>query len=101
MLKTIYAEVAELFPDDYVHIGGDEMRSCFFRDAGVQQRLREQGMSASSAINKLLATGIAELRARGKTPIAWEACCSARWSLLCLREDRCVPRRRISMRTTL
>lgn len=50
-IDDLLAEVVAVFPDEYVHIGGDEVHSSWWRDhAGVQAFMAQQGCVDSAAL---------------------------------------------------
>ncbi|MCZ6887976.1 MAG: family 20 glycosylhydrolase, partial [Gammaproteobacteria bacterium] len=63
-VTTLLEEVAEVFPDDYVHFGGDEVNSAWWSEAGI-----EDIENAQAAFNKKV---IRILGTLGKKPVGWD-----------------------------
>lgn len=73
-LEDVLAEVTELFPGRYVHIGGDEaVKDQWEASARVQQRMRELGAKDEMGMQSLLVARLERfLAARGKRLIGWD-----------------------------
>ncbi|MES2308533.1 MAG: beta-N-acetylhexosaminidase [Verrucomicrobiota bacterium] len=73
-LKDVLKEVTELFPFDYVHIGGDEVvKKQWKEDAATQKRMKELGIVDEEALQNWFVREMAlYLGARGKKAIGWE-----------------------------
>ena len=73
-LKDVLTEVLELFPSEYIHIGGDESprkrwKSCPF----CQERIRREGLRNEAELQSYLVRRIEEwLRDRGRRLIGWD-----------------------------
>ena len=73
-LKDVLTEVLELFPSEYIHIGGDESprkrwTSCPF----CQERIRREGLRNEAELQSYLVRRIEEwLRDRGRRLIGWD-----------------------------
>ena len=73
-LKDVLTEVLELFPSEYIHIGGDELprkrwKSCPF----CQERIRREGLRNEAELQSYLVRRIEEwLRDRGRRLIGWD-----------------------------
>ena len=61
-LHTLFAEMAELFPDPYVHLGGDEVHAAAWPDVD----------DAVAAQQRFTAAIAADVLALGKVPIVWD-----------------------------
>ena len=79
MLDTLIGELAEMFEDDYMHIGCDEVSFAGLNSsASIVRYMAEHGLSRTGTrgFKKLIATYIERLTAiviaKGKTPIAWQ-----------------------------
>ena len=73
-LEQIFGEIAEVFPDEYVHFGGDEVRSSEWRSsASIQNYMRAQKIDDVSGLqadfNRQL---ISKLEGLGKNPVGWD-----------------------------
>ena len=74
VLEQIFGEIAEIFPDEYVHFGGDEVRSSEWRSsASIQNYMRAQKIDDTdglqAAFNRQL---ICTLEGLGKYPVGWD-----------------------------
>lgn len=72
-LATLFAEVADLFPFEYVHIGGDEVIKDRWRDCAQCQRLmRERRMDSIEQLHGYFVSRVeATLRRLGRRAIGW------------------------------
>jgi len=73
-IDGLLAEVTEVFPDEYVHIGGDEVHSSWWREhAGLQAFMAEQRLADSAALqayfNRRVAVSLAN---RHRKAIGWD-----------------------------
>ena len=73
-LKALTTEIAELFPGNYFHLGGDEAPKDRWKECPhCQRRIREQGLSSEEELQSWLLKEItAHLRTLGKTVIGWD-----------------------------
>jgi len=73
-LQDVLAEVAELFPGEYVHIGGDEaVKEQWEASAAVQQRIQELGLKDETAMQAyFIARMNTFLKEKGKKLIGWD-----------------------------
>ncbi|HZW17887.1 MAG TPA: family 20 glycosylhydrolase [Luteimonas sp.] len=73
-LEDVMAEVAELFPGRYVHIGGDEaVKDQWKASPRVQARMRELGVANKAQLQGYFVERMARfLAARGKRVIGWD-----------------------------
>ena len=73
-LCLLYSEVIALFPDPYIHIGGDEVSySCWESNPEIQQWMKERNYTDYSLLqayyeNRL----IGSMAAANRTPIVWQ-----------------------------
>src|SRR2546430_2932430 len=67
-LEDVLAEVMELFPGEYVHVGGDEaVKDQWQSSARVQARMRELGVPSEAALQGDFTRRLGEyLRAHGR-----------------------------------
>ena len=72
-LKDVLDEVAELFPSDMIHIGGDEaVKYRWRRCPDCQRRIREKGLPSEDALQRWLVLEIGEyLAGKGKHTVVW------------------------------
>ncbi len=73
-LKTLFTEVAQVFPDTYLHIGGDEVHPEWWtKDPAVQQFMLanklEHPADLQNYFNRQLCAIVREI---GKQPVAWD-----------------------------
>lgn len=72
-IETLLRELAEVFPDAYVHIGGDEVSPDWWqRDPVIAEYLQQQGMNTHDLQNEFLTRVCALVRDMGKRPVAWD-----------------------------
>lgn len=73
LLEDILTEVCELFPSEYVHIGGDEVQmEQWQRCPDCQALMRREGMDDPAQLQRLFMTRmIAILEKNGKRPALW------------------------------
>ena len=73
-LETVLAEVIELFPYKYIHIGGDEaVKKDWEVCVNCQKRMKDEGMKHKNELQGYMVRRIeAFLRERGKTVIGWD-----------------------------
>ena len=66
-IETVYAEVAELFPAPYIHVGGDEIPSGVWRNSPAAAG-RDHGQILTYFYDRLTTL----LHSLGKRPAAWQ-----------------------------
>ena len=73
-LDTLLAEVATLFPDELVHIGGDEVHPRAWQGVPhIEAFMRERGMAQARELQGYFTARVAEIIARhGKRSIGWD-----------------------------
>jgi hexosaminidase len=72
-IETLLGELAEVFPDAYVHVGGDEVSPDWWqRDPAIAEYLQQQGMNTHDLQNEFLTRVCALVRDMGRTPVAWD-----------------------------
>jgi hexosaminidase len=73
-LEDVLAEVLELFPGEYVHVGGDEaVKDQWRASARVQARMRELGVANEEALQGYFTRRLGEyLRAHGRRLVGWD-----------------------------
>ena len=73
LLADILGEVCELFPSEYIHIGGDEVEmSQWKRCSRCQTLMRENGMSSTSELQQYFMLRLIDILAKhGKKPAVW------------------------------
>ena len=73
-IEALLAELADIFPDPFLHFGGDEVNETWWNaHKGVQALMRRRGFTATADVqadfNHKLTTTIRQL---GKRPLAWD-----------------------------
>jgi hexosaminidase len=73
-LEDVLAEVIELFPGEYIHVGGDEAVKRRWKESSrVQARMRELGVPDEAALQGWFVSRIERfLDARGRRLIGWD-----------------------------
>ena len=74
MMQAILDEIIEIFPSEYIHIGGDEAsKSSWTECEDCQRRMREEGMESVDELQSYMIHRIEEyLNARGSQIIGWD-----------------------------
>ena len=74
MMQAILDEIIEIFPSEYIHIGGDEAsKSSWTECEDCQRRMREEGMESVDELQSYMIHRIEEyLNARGRQIIGWD-----------------------------
>jgi len=75
-LTAILREVADLFPGQYIHIGGDEVsfgRAAWSDDPDVLALMEREGLSDLDGVESYFIRRMADsVRALGKIPVCWD-----------------------------
>ncbi len=73
-LDRLFGEMAELFPDQFFHVGGDEVKSATWQsDERIQAFMDERGMASPRELQGHFTSRILPLvAALGKTPVGWD-----------------------------
>ncbi len=73
-LKTVFGEIADLFPSPYIHIGGDECSQMWWKaDPKTQDFMKEHGIKNETALQTYFVEQVIEdLKAKGKKVIGWD-----------------------------
>ncbi len=73
-LEDVLAELMELFPGQYIHVGGDEAVKDQWQASGrVQARMRELGVPSEAALQGYFTHRLGEyLRAHGRRLVGWD-----------------------------
>lgn len=74
MMQTILDEIIEIFPSEYIHIGGDEAtKRSWVECEDCQRRMREEGLESVDELQSYMIHRIEEyLNARGRQIIGWD-----------------------------
>lgn len=72
--EQVLNEVMDLFPFDYVHIGGDECnKSQWKKDPDAQRKMQEEGLKTEEELQSYFIRQMEEIiNARGKIMIGWD-----------------------------
>ena len=73
-VDALFGELAEIFPDPFVHIGGDEVQpDCWLESEEISAYMAEHGLSGPAALQAHFNQRLAALAARrGKRLIGWD-----------------------------
>lgn len=73
-LKTVFGEIADLFPSPYIHIGGDECSLMWWKaDPKTQDFMKEHGIRNETALQTYFMQQVIEdLKLKGKKVIGWD-----------------------------
>lgn len=73
-LEDIFAEVVELFPSRYIHIGGDECPKTRWKSCPkCQARIAQEGLSDEDELQSYFVSRVTKaLAQRGRTAIGWD-----------------------------
>ncbi|MBQ3248564.1 MAG: beta-N-acetylhexosaminidase [Alistipes sp.] len=74
MMQAILDEVIEIFPSEYIHIGGDEASKASWRECDdCRRRMAEEGLEDVDELQSYMIHRIEEyLNARGRQIIGWD-----------------------------
>ncbi|RBQ10146.1 beta-N-acetylglucosaminidase [Pedobacter miscanthi] len=72
-LDDVFTELAELFPAEYIHFGGDEVRHVLWeKEPHVQAFMKEKSFKNTNELQSYFASRVsAIIKAKGKKPIGW------------------------------
>ena len=73
-LNTVFTEIAELFPFEYIHIGGDECYKGFWKKCDdCQKRIKENGLKDENELQSYFIKRLEKmLQAKGKKLMGWD-----------------------------
>jgi hexosaminidase len=73
-LKTVFGEIADLFPSPYIHVGGDECSKIWWKaDPKTQAFMKEHGLKDETALQTyFIQQVINDLKQKGKKVIGWD-----------------------------
>ena len=74
MMQAILDEVIEIFPSEYIHIGGDEAgKGCWVECEDCQRRMQEENLASVDELQSYMIERIERyLNARGRQIIGWD-----------------------------
>lgn len=72
-LDKVFGEIAELFPGEYIHIGGDEVSRQYWDKCPVcQQAIRDNGLKNAEELQTWFIRKVAAIiESKGKKPMSW------------------------------
>ena len=73
-LNKVFTEIAAMFPNPYIHVGGDECyKGYWIQDAGCQALMKKQNMSTPEELQAYFMKRVEGiLKAKGKKLIGWD-----------------------------
>lgn len=73
-LKDVFSELCDLFPGQYIHVGGDECAKRWWQESeGTQQFMREHELKDEKALQSYFIHYVQKVvNAKGKTLIGWD-----------------------------
>lgn len=72
-LRTLYDEVMSLFPDSWIHVGGDEVdTTCWEQSPEIQQWMKQHNLSHSFQLQEYFEDCLFSYLVGKRTPIAWQ-----------------------------
>lgn len=72
-LSNVFTEIAELFPSEYIHFGGDEVMHRFWDEQPhIQKFMKDNNMKGSSDLQSYFVDKVAKIIvSKGRKPIGW------------------------------
>ncbi|MNK64813.1 Beta-hexosaminidase [compost metagenome] len=72
-LDNVFTELADLFPADYIHFGGDEVRHVLWeKEPHVQEFMKTKSLKNTNELQSYFVKRIsAIIKSKGKKPIGW------------------------------
>ena len=72
-LDGLFGEMAGLFPDEFFHVGGDEVTHDSWSDDGIEAFMEEHGLEGTRGLQAHFTKRVLEIVARhGKTAVGWD-----------------------------
>lgn len=73
-LETIFGEIADLFPSDYIHLGGDECSKKWWKESEqAQQFIKDNDLKDEVGLQTYIVSQTAKyIQAKGKKVIGWD-----------------------------
>lgn len=73
-LKDVFDEILNLFPSQYIHIGGDEAQKTHWKQCkSCQKRIKEEGLKDEEELQSYFMNRVSRyLTSKGKTVIGWD-----------------------------
>lgn len=72
-LDTVFEEVTSIFPSEYIHFGGDEVKFSVWDNAPhIQQFIKKQGLKSSKDLQSYFVAKVCDIiKSKGRKPIGW------------------------------
>jgi len=72
-LEILFDEVIAIFPSEYIHFGGDEVKfSVWEKSKHVQEFMKKKGLKTSSDLQSYFVSKVCEIiKSKGRKPIGW------------------------------
>jgi hexosaminidase len=72
-LEKVIAELADLFPSKYIHIGGDEVSRAYWEKCPVcQQRIKDEHLKSAEELQSYFLKRVSKIvLSKGKKPMGW------------------------------
>ncbi len=72
-LSNVFTELADLFPADYIHFGGDEVRHVLWeKEPHVQEFMKAKSLKNTNELQSYFVKRISTIiKSKGKKPIGW------------------------------
>lgn len=73
-LRDIFSEVMDIFPSQYIHIGGDEVPLKYYQKSPVVRDMVKQGVFSSykQVPDYILSALASYITSKGRTPVLWD-----------------------------
>ena len=73
-LKDVFSELCDLFPGQYIHVGGDECAKRWWQESEQTQRfMRDHGLADEKALQSYFIHYVQDVvNAKGKTLVGWD-----------------------------
>lgn len=73
-LETVFGEIADLFPSEYIHLGGDECSKMWWKESEqAQQFIKDNNLGDETGLQTYIVNRTAGyIRAKGKKVIGWD-----------------------------
>ena len=73
-IRAVFTQVARLFPEPYIHFGGDEVGDEVWKDVKDVQKLKtDKGLKTTKEVEAYFVRNVVEIiKSFGKRPMAWD-----------------------------
>ncbi|GBP50510.1 Beta-hexosaminidase subunit beta [Eumeta japonica] len=73
MLKDLFAELRQVFPEKYFHVGGDEVDlSCWASNPQIEDYMLKNNISSTNQLHALFMNTTIPLLSAGTIPVVWQ-----------------------------